>query len=807
MNDNANAHFRPRHAARSATWMCGIAFGALLAPVVQAQTTATLSVADQSEISGKQSGASDQSGIGDIIVTAQKRSESVQKTPLAITAIGGDALRISGVSNVTSIVQSVPSLQLGKFYGVANVTLRGIALSALNAGVESPVAFHVDGVYFGRPAAVLSSFYDVQRVEVLRGAQGTLYGRNATGGSINIITADPTSEFSGFAQATYGNYNHLAVEAAISGPLADKVQFRIAGRWDSHDGYGINEFTGRKIDDNHERAIRGKLKFEPADNLTILLEGDYAKANSNGAIHLQGTVAGGPVWGTLANIGPTPWTPGTIASNIRNVSQDTDPVLNSEFWGLASTISLELGSVTLRSISSYRKSKSLSVGDIDLTSSPLVSPFGLSDDAEQYSQELQVVGQTERSNWIVGGYYYHEKDQGREVSAFSNVFLPLFGAPLPADGVYNTAGLYTGTFVKTDAYAIFGQYTYKFFDKLSVTLGGRYSIETKEQLNQNNFDLGTRFDYSKLFSTPPTVTIQCGVGVPTIGYSAAVPCQPKKTFKAFTPKIGIDFQASPDVLLYASYSKGFKSGTFNLGAAQAPVKPEKLDDFELGIKSTLLNGLLRANLAGFYYNYKDVQVFNGLPTTTFLENAASARIYGLEAEIVAKPVPPLQFDLTGSWLHTGYRNYKAYDQLRPAGDGVTQVPDTSAPGTFVSGFNLDGNHLPQAPEFSGRVGAAYTLFSGSGDFTLRGEAVYTSKVYITQFNTCPVGCVAGHTRFNASLNWVSSDGRLTASLNGKNLANKVLLTSGFAGTPLVGGLISGYLEPPRTVDFTVGYKF
>lgn len=785
-----------RGANRLATaWMCGIAMSALAVPQAHAQAAAAQPAADSEQ------------AIGDIIVTAQKRSESVQKTPLAVTAVSGDALRSAGVSSVSAMVADVPSLQLGKFYGVANVTLRGIALSALNAGVESPVAFHVDGVYYGRPAAVLGSFFDVERVEVLRGAQGTLYGRNATGGSINIISADPTSDLSGFAQVTYGNYDHLNVEAAVGGPLSDKVQVRVAGRWDYHDGYGINEANGRKIDDNHERAIRGKMKIMPTDNLTIMLQGDYAKSHSNGAIHLQGTVTGGPLWGTLSAIGPTPWTPGTAASNIRNVSQDTDPVLKTSFWGLASTITLDLGSVSLKSISSYRSTKSLSVGDIDLTSSPLVSPFGLSDSAKQYSQELQIVGQNDRSHWIVGGYYYHEKDQGREVSAFSNVFLPLFGASLPPAGVYNTAGLYTGTWVKTDAYAIFGQYTYEVIDNLSVTLGGRYSIETKGQLNQNNLDLGTPFDYSKLFVTPPSVQIQCGAGYPTIGYSAAVPCQPKKTFKAFTPKIGIDYQINPQVLLYTSYTKGFKSGTFNLGAAQAPVKPEKLDDFELGLKSTLAGGRVRANLAGFYYNYKDVQVFNGLPTTTFLENAASARIYGIEAEIVAKPVTALQLDASGSWLHTGYRNYKAYDQLRPAGDGVTQVPNTAVPGTFVSGFNLEGNHLPQAPTFSGRLGVAYTFASNIGDFTLRGETVYTGKLYITQFNTCPVGCVAARTRFNTSLNFEHKDGHLTASINAKNLGNKVLLTSGFAGTPLVGGIISGYLEQPRTVDFTVGYKF
>lgn len=806
------AKISDKEIGRQLTWsisrlMSGIAFAALVPMHAFAQSMPP-------EPAAAQDGAASQAVIGDIIVTAQKRSESVQRTPIAITAVSGDNLRTAGISTVAALVQSVPSIQLGQFYGVANVSLRGITLSAINAGVESPIAFHVDGIYYGRPASILSSFFDVQRVEVLRGAQGTLYGRNATGGSINVITVDPTDELSGFAQLTYGNYDHLNVEAGVGGPLSDKVQVRVAGRWDSRSGYGVNEATGRKIDDNRERAIRGKIKFLPTDNLTILLEGDYSKARSNAAIHLQGTVSGGPLWGTLSSIGGTPFTPGVGATKLRNVSQDYDPFLRTQFWGLGSTISLDLGSVTLRSLTGYRRSRSVSVGDIDLTSAPLISPFGISDNARQFSQELQLVGQTDRSNWILGAYYFHEMDEGREVSAFSNVFLPLFGAPLPPQGVFNAQGLYSGTWVKTDAYALFGQYTYKFTDQLSVTLGGRYSIETKGQLNQNTLDLGTPFDYSKLFDIPSTLSIQCGRGVPTLGYGNVV-CDPRVTFKAFTPKIGVDFQIDPNSLLYASYTKGFKSGTYNLGIVQDPVRPEKLDDFELGLKTTVLDGRLRLNLAGFYYNYKDVQVYNGKPTQTVLENAAAAKIYGIELELAAKPIPALQFDVNGAYLHSTYSRFITGDQLRPGGDGVTftdangvYLPGATAstPGA-VPAFNLKGNRLPQSPSLSGRAGAAYTVFADIGDFTLRGEAAYTGKLYITQFNTSPVGAVKAHTRFNLSLTYADKEGHLYASINAKNLGNKVLLTNGFAGTPLAGGIISGYLEAPRTVDFTVGYKF
>lgn len=768
-------------------WMCGIAMGAVIAPQAYAQDGAAVPEVDQG-------------AIGEIIVTAQKRSESVQKTPLAVTAVSGDLLRSSGIATVADLKQSVPTLQLGLFFGVPALTLRGITLNALGPAVEAPIAFHTDGVYSGRPSAALSGFYDVQRVEVLRGAQGTLYGRNATGGSINIITADPTPELDGYAQATYGTDNHVAIEGAVGGPLSDKVQVRVAARSDSHDGYGINEFTGNEIDDNQENAVRAKIKFIPTDNLTILLAGDYYHNRSHPGIHFQGTVSGGPLWGETPPPFLVGFVPGVGPSKLRNVSQDYDPLNVGTFWGLSSTIDLDMGGIALKSITSYRSSKSVSLGDVDLTSASLISPARVADDANQFSQELQIIGDSDSAKWIVGAYYFHEKDIGSTTAAFSNAYLWLFGGS--PSTIYNAQGLYSGTSVKTDAYAIFGQYTQRVTGQLSITLGGRYSIETKEFVNQNTLDLATPFDLAFMGTVPATLAIQCGKGLPTIGYAGTgVACDPNKTWKAFTPKVGIDFQLTPQTLLYASYTKGFKSGAFNLGIVQEPVKPEKLDDFELGIKSTFLDGKLRTNLAGFYYDYQDVQVFNAKPAQVVLENAASAKLYGIEAEIVAKPAPALQIDMNGAWLHTEYSSYIAADQLRPLGDGVTVDP------AGQPAFNLKGNRLPQAPRLSGTLGMAYTIASDLGDFTLRGEAAYTSKLFITQFNTDPVGAVKARTRFNASLRFASNDGHFYASLNAKNLGDKVQVVNGYANSPLVGGAISGYLEAPRTVDFTVGYKF
>ncbi len=736
--------------------------------------------------------------IGDIVVTAQKRSESVQRTPLAITAVGGDTLRKANITDIAALTQTVPNLILGQTLGSANVTIRGISLNALNFGVENPVAFHVDGVYFARPAAVLASFYDVERVEVLRGAQGTLYGRNATGGSINLVTTDPTNEYSAYAQITAGNYKHVAAEGAVSGPITDTLSARIAFRTDYHDGYGTNETTGRKIDDNEEQSIRGKLLFRPTPDLSILLSGDYTAQRGRPALHYLGTNTGALPNGVTLLGGRTP-------TKVTNIASDFDPARINDFWGFGATVSYDIGDITIRSVTGYRRTDAATYGDVDGTSASLLSPAVLQDNARQFSEELQVVGHTDRSNWIIGGYYFYERDDGAQAIGITNAFLPIL-AGVPIAQEYLAQGYYSGSQVRTRAYAAFGQYTRKFGD-LSVTLGGRYSIETKYQINQGVLDLFTPFNSANFGNVPTQANltnpvfsgVQCAAGLPTIGFTDPSDCTPKKTFRAFTPKVGVEYQITPSTMIYGSFSQGFKSGNFNFGVAARAVNPEKLDDYEAGVKSTFLGGKVRVNLSGFYYNYRDLQVNTVRLTSVILENAASAKVYGVEADVIVKPLPQLQFDASGAYLHTEFTDFISADVTRPGGDGRT-VDRFGQPA-----FNLRGNVLPQSPKVSGKAGAAYTLPTGVGDFTLRGEAVYSDKIYFTQFNL-PNASVRSRTRFNASLNYDMHDG-LTASLNAKNLGNKRLISNGFVASALTGGAVLGYVEPPLTVDFTVGYRF
>ncbi|BBB11111.1 TonB-dependent receptor [Sphingopyxis sp. FD7] len=263
-------------------WPRAARIGLLLPAVVgtsaYAQTEPASSAASTPQPEAVSTPAAQDQGAGlqDIIVTAQKRSESVQKIPLAVTALSGNDLAKAGINSIEGLQAAVPNLNLGQQLGVARISLRGIGLDNLSTGAEGSIAFHLNSAFISRGAAALSAFYDVDRVEVLRGPQGTLYGRNATGGSINLITRQPTDTFSGYGDVTVGNYGRLAFDGAVSGPIvSDKVLARIAFSTDDRNGYGRNITTGTRIDDTNARSIRGTLKLLPADDLTITLIADY----------------------------------------------------------------------------------------------------------------------------------------------------------------------------------------------------------------------------------------------------------------------------------------------------------------------------------------------------------------------------------------------------------------------------------------------------------------------------------------------------------------------------------------------------
>ncbi len=410
--------------------------------------------------------SADANNFGDIIVTAQKRSESVQKIPIAVSAIGGDALAARGATGLAALGQVVPGLNVSEQVGQARLTLRGIGVDNISTGAESSVAFNQDGIFYSRSAAALASFYDVERVEVLRGPQGTLYGRNATGGSVNILTNRPTDSFQAGLNFTGGNYETLNGDGFVSGALSDTVSGRLSFQVQHHDGYGKNLVTGSDIDNKNSQAARAQLLFEPGSRLTILIAGDYYRSRDrSNTYHYFGpagqTATGAPLTPTGLLLG------GYAASNIRDIASGQDPRAKSDFYGARVDIGYEISdSVSVRSLSAYRRSEYQVRSDISPISVELF-PVTVTEKSDQFTQEFQINVTSDRNKLVAGLFYLHEDIDG---SLAAPLNLQAVGGP----NLF-VQGFYAGGKLKTDAVAAYAQDTYSVTDAVRFTLGGRYS--------------------------------------------------------------------------------------------------------------------------------------------------------------------------------------------------------------------------------------------------------------------------------------------------------------------------------------------
>lgn len=720
--------------------------------------------------------------LGEIVITAQKRETNIQKTAIAISAVSGDALRTQQVVDVQGLAQSLPNVNFGQTTGNARIAIRGVGLDNISLGNEGRVAYHVDGVYVSRPAAALASFYDVERVEVLRGPQGTLYGRNATGGAVNVISASPTNSLSGYVDATYGSHNLRKLEAAVGGPVADGLSARLSFQVVERDGYGENLTYGVDVDDQSTRAIRAQLRFRPNDDIDIKLSGDYFTQDDRAYIlHYLG-VGSIPTPATATTPALTGAIPrglrvgGTVPNNPRDSTSDINPFNEREFANLTANVRIDLGAVDLYSITGYRRSRFHTQSDLDVTSAP-ISVYDQIDRSSTISQELRLAGGFGGSSeWMIGGYYFEE-------SYFGGNRIPLdplvTGSNVP--GTPSAAptrlrqGIYGMGNQDTKAYAVFGNAKIPLLDGLAIRLGARYSSERKSVDEERFLDLVTSYP-------------------PFVGFFPPLPPggvrgQQSQSYSSFTPSLTVEYQALDRLFLYATYARGFKSGGFNLGQLQPPFAPEKITDYEVGVRADWLGGRLRTNVSAFYYDYTNLQVSQVLGATIFIQNAASATIYGIEAELSATPVRNLRLNANISLLKSQYEEFSSVDPAR----------------ALLGRLDLSGNDLTQSPRYTFNFDATYSIPTSIGEFTLRGDARFVDRTYFTFYNLDHTSQPA-YSQFNAFLTYEHDNG-VSARLFVRNLANKRIISSEFVGTGLVGFPIVGSFEPPRTYGVTLGYRF
>jgi iron complex outermembrane receptor protein len=740
-------------------------------------------------------------GIGDIVVTAQRREQNLQDVPVAVTAFAGDALADLGIQSSSDIAGVVPNLEIGLPGGAGNqplIYIRGVGLSDTNRNNSGPNGVYMDEVYISSPSAQTFQLFDLERVEVLKGPQGTLYGRNATGGAINFIAAKPSRDFQAQASLSYGSFDTITGEAAIGGPISDSVRFRIAGTGTHANGYIHNLLTGRRENGQGSFALRGQLAVDVTDNFDALVN-----------VHGGRVDVRSPQFRSLGLLDPdtgftTPCAADAIMANrCGNVlgyvspegfydgNYDRSDRLKSKNWGTAVRLNWDLGDVTLTSISAYDFDDKLHQEDSDASPAALLHlTYGVR--SKTVTQELRLSGSTGSVTWVAGGYYLHEvlkQDQTGDLFRDLRVLTPDGGADPEGLTTGGAPVLFSRTLNRqtTEAAAIFGQAEIELAPSLRATVGGRYNYERKRFRAAAQFE-DEIMTFSDEDGNIVTAPVPGGI-LPLYAFDN------RKSFDNVSFKVGLDYDITDDVMAYATISTGFKSGGFNGGylsfdpvEAEEQAKPfneETLTAYEIGLKSTLLDRRLRFNAAAFYYDYKDLQLYTLINTgaipVSLLANAANATIYGAEFEMIARPVDRLDITLNLGLLDT-------------------EIKD------FVSaGTDYSGNRLALSPKVNFSGVANYEIpLSNAVALALQPSVSYRSSQFFSTDNN-PLLKQKGYWLLGGRIAVKDEDGRWEAALFGRNLTRKKYIN--FAVDLADFGFVEQFQGQPRSfgVEFRVKY--
>ncbi|MEX6725687.1 TonB-dependent receptor [Parapedomonas caeni] len=709
----------PRAASAAST----LTLALLAAPIAQAQTPQTVPPGE---------------ALDELVVTARRREESLQSVPVAVTALGRNALADMQATSLGDIEAAVPNLAL--HVGDAQnavVYLRGVGQIDSLAFADPGVGVYLDDVYLGRAQGAFLDIFDVERVEVLRGPQGTLYGRNTIGGAVKVVTSQPGDDWKLRGGLTLGSYDQFDAQLMASGPLVPGKLYAKAGiAWLSRDGYADNSATGKDDGDKETLAWRTSLVFTPSDSLRLELSGDGSRDHPDTSRTPARMTS---VFGVPASTDPF-----EIDANFNDLNKlAVKGISGKAVWSATDAL-------TLTSITAYRTMDYDAHLDLDATAADFFGVF-VFEDQKQFSQEFQLSYESDRLNVVTGLYYFREHDETE-----SGIFGPVIAF------VSNSLNDQINR-----SYAAYGQASYKLTDALSLTAGLRYTHEKKSFARIQEF-FGA--------ATPL---------VPVLGTGARVTdVDVKADWSNLSPKFGIDYQINQDVLLYVSASRGFKSGGFdgrsNSADQALPFDPETLWSYEAGLKSTLMDGRVTLNLAAFYNDYKDLQLSsftadeNGAFSALFT-NAGKAHMAGLEAEMHVKLTQALRLRLSGAYLDA------QYDEFIGAG------------GADIAGQR----EMVNAPKWSFTFGGQYRQPIGTwGYASLNADVAYRSKTYPT-VSSSEVLAQDGYALVNAGLAFETMDGVWQLALGVKNLTDKNYVTHGFDLSDSLGYQL-GYYGAPRT---------
>lgn len=747
-----------------------------------------------------------------VTVTAQKRAENLQDVPIAISALSGESLSRNHINSLQDIAATVPGLVVTSDigYGLAPITIRG--LGGPNGGgslfTDQPVAVYVDGAYVPTLAQSVSDLVDVSSVQVLRGPQGTLYGRNSTAGAILVTSRRPTTDFEAEAHATYSSYDSANLWGAVSGPLIqDKLLARLAVGYNSGGNWATDKNTGGKFGGGHSITGRGTLEFRPNDDVKIDLIVDAAHAHENPATVALAQVAqinAGPVLGTV--YAGDPFARRSDFSSIldhRTVEMVHPQYVDTNANDYTLLVNWNLGGVTLDSVTAYRNMRLSGTQDASPGAVP-AAVLGYNTSTQRtknWSEELRLSSPDDvRFKWVGGVFYYHQDTDavidivnlqaGPPVASLSLVPVP---HPVFAGVPSGTTALFSGT-QGNDAYAVFLDATYNLTDTLALTAGGRYSYEEKK----------AAITQSIMTLTP---TILAGPVLAAGSCPAAgVPCT--QSYHDFSPRAVVTYKPATDVMLYASYGRGFNSGGFNtfgnvsvLGDPTNPLETasETINSYEIGEKAEFLDGHLRLNMDGFLADYSNLQIRQAVYTGgVAVVNVPKAQVKGVEFDVTYVPVNRLTLSLNGSYLDA--RIEQGTLAALPSGIGAIIYGQSVA----VTPQNVAGNSLTRAPKWQFNAGADYKWPASFGEVDFSADYRYESSVFYSETNQDTNAFKAkAWGEFDLRTGLTSNDGNWELAIFGRNLLDDRHITqvAPYNGFPIAA------LNQPRTIGISVTARY
>jgi iron complex outermembrane receptor protein len=692
-----------------------------------------------------------------IVVTAQKRPEKLQEVPITIEAFDASRLANSGIDTVNDLATVVPGLVYTDVTGYGLPYLRGIGTTATGPGYENPVATYVDGVYYAAQGADAFAFNNIASVEVDKGPQGTLFGRNATGGAIQINTLDPTQAFSGKADVGYADHDTTTLRAYVTGGLSANLAANLAVNYsDQGTGYGVNLANGAAVDKTDNLGLRSKLlyTFDAATSLMVIL--DYNRLTYIPTLT--------PFPGTTPQFDPP------VSSNPRDVYGSPQPFGRNTQYGISTTLVSDLGFAKFTSITAFRTTFVDSLFDSTLTAVPGTLFFIEGDEPHrQASQELQLASQSGGPlDWVGGAYLFWERSGYDDPTLIggSSFAVPEQGIP---------SGILQNLDYKTYSAALYGQSTYHVTSDTAVTVGLRYTNEYRNDVFTQtlpDFDL---------------TTVAGG----------------DRAFNNLSWRLALEHNLSADTMIYFSDNRGFKSGGYSNGS---PFLPERLDDYELGAKQELLDRRLRVNAAGFFYDYKNIQTVTYPQGQEDIINGADAHLYGLDLDA--------QASLTSEWklsagLELLHSKYESFPDAPISVPNAVIAPSSSSygDGFYSAGTTYTtrpggaaGNELPKAPKFSGDLSADYTTALSFGKLAANVTYAYEGSYYAEADNRLKQ---ASYGVLNAFVSLGKLDDDLVVKFWGKNLTNK--LYAAFIASQTNGDFAEW--APPRTYGVTIAKKF